>query len=191
VRVWWVDLGELDGQRVLASHQEIHMLRSLIVGRGNPWGGFHADDLAFIVDVHDRSVEEMRNRGWFGHQTPMVVDGPTVPMAATIQRLNKVKSIRERVRTDRWHLWLRWQGGYKGRIPFLDLPEEAHVDYTFCRDQYEQQGGCLHDGPVEDINGSRRLCLLCKHYARGLDPESEWLFIEKGKRSVYAPNPPG
>jgi hypothetical protein len=168
------------------------MLRSLIVGRRNPWGGFNETDLEFIVNVHNRSVVEMRARGWSGHQTPMEVDGPSVPIRETIARLNSTTSIRERVRTDRWHLWLRWQGEYKGRTPFRDLPGGARDDYWHAIALYSKQRGCLHDGSVEDIYGEegepRRLCLLCKHYARGLDPESEWVYVEKGKRSVYRKN---
>jgi Pyrimidine dimer DNA glycosylase len=182
LRIWWVDLGELDNQRVLAQHQEIHMLRSLIVGRGNPWGGFHESDGAFIKNVHDRSVIEMRNRGWFGHKTPMDDIPIHHDMTATIERLNTTKPIRKRVATDRWHLWLRWQGEYRGRIPFDDLPDTAKDDYAGWETLYHAQGGCLHDGPVEEISGSRRLCLLCKHYSRDLDSKGPWEFVEKGKR---------
>jgi hypothetical protein len=163
------------------------MLASLIHGHDKVWGGFYRSDATFIEDVHERSVVEMCNRGWFGHQTPLTLAPKPLTIWDTLYRLNSTQSLSERVSKDRWHLWLRWQGEYKGRIPFAQLSLPAQLDYHLHRQRYLQQGGCLHDGPFEDINGKRVLCLLCKHYAR---PRigGEWTFIEKGKRSVYRPD---
>jgi len=186
VRVWWVDFSELDDQRVLGQHQEIHMLHSLIVGRRNPWGGFLWRDEPFIISVHNRIVVEMEERGWFGHKTPMetTIDHGW-DIDETIERLNTKERIQTRVKTDRWHLWLRWQGEYQGRIPISLLSMGAKKDYKDAHLRYQAQGGCLHDGPTEDIGEGRRLCLLCKWYYWDKDGTS-WFRIERGKRQNSA-----
>jgi len=152
MRIWHVPYGELDGQRVLGQHNEIHALWGLIVKYGNPWGGLSSDDQEYLMHIHTLTVLEMNARGWNGHQTPL---NPIVRrnVSETLQRL---KPLEERQALDRWHLVLRWGGVYKGRTP-------CPTEYVEPISKYWHQGGCLHDGPWED---DTKLCLLCKRVKR-------------------------
>jgi hypothetical protein len=171
MRIWHVPFHELDDQRVLGQHREIHMLWNLVVRLDRPWGGLTQADEPYIVSVHDSSVEEMVLRGWTGHGTPMI---PTVPMSecntqtTTRLTLGALKPMRERRRTDRWHLVCRWDGQYRGRVQSVGA--EGMRDYQEHRVQYAAQGGCLHDGEWEQhtVTGTvvTELCLLCKRHTR-------------------------
>jgi len=158
MRVWRIPFGELDDQRALAQHHEVHMLYNLLQ-LGRNWNGLSfPDNLAYVIAVHDSAVEEMQLRGFNGHQTPL----PEPPGDPGVWPW----PTEEDLRTDRWHLVLRWDGAYQGRM----LPgPEVQAEYARLIERYEAQGGCLHDGPVEKGEGKRKglaLCLLCKRATR-------------------------
>jgi len=159
VRIWTVPFEELDDQRVLAQHHEIHMAHSLIVGRGRPWGGLTAEDHSYINRVHDLAVVEMTIRGFNGHQTPLPGYDSGFYRAEIVDRATKQMHI------DRWHLVLRWGGVFKGRT----CDPVARREYGELIERYTTQGGCLHDGSVEKGEGKHKgvaLCLLCKQATR-------------------------
>jgi hypothetical protein len=170
MRIWYVPLNELDNQRLLGQHHEIHGLHTLIVKREQPWGGLTWCDEPFIVSVHDAAVEEMTKRR-MKHHTPIV---PVKPMAncetqtATLRRLDSERNLLERMDKDRWHLILRWGGKYLGDTILPHLDEPIGWQYRALIQRYEEQGGCLHDGQWE-VNTKDRLkedCTLCKSFSR-------------------------
>jgi hypothetical protein len=173
MRIWHVDFGELDDQRVLGQHNEIHALWGLIVNYGNPWGGMTKEDSEYLWAVHEWSVKECAERGWpsgTNHMTPLPVLPRQTSAIATMQRLGKQETWEKRLERDRWDLVLRWGGVYKGRI-------EAPYDYVPLIGRYWAQGGCLHDGTREDFKRGWQLCLGCKRYATN-DKGHTWVLRE-------------
>src|SRR5689334_2028065 len=174
MRIWYVPFGELDNQRVLGQHNEVHALHTLIVKMRRPWGGLTYEDEDYLRMVHRWSVEEMVRRGIHGHQSTFYYHEPIVQWDDTVRHLDTVTPMDQRQATDRWHLWLRWGGEYKGRIPLDDLPFDAQTDYENHDQMYRLQGGCYHDGSTEAGEGpnrGRELCLLCKRVARVKYPD--------------------
>ena len=183
MRIWTVPFCELDDQRVLGQHNEIHALHSLIVKLGRPWGGLQPGDEPYLDSVHEETIAEAARRGWSmgrNHQTPIerrMFVAATLPV--TLKHLQSVRPFEQRRRTDRWHLVLRWGGFYRGRTPISELDSEATEHYLTAIKRYQAQGGCLHDGTVEDGEGRNRgyeLCLLCKRAMREKgSPRGEWI----------------
>ena len=78
MRIWLVQLEDLDNQRLLGAHNEIHMAvglirdsikRERVHGLLKDW--YHSKGFAAIEHYHALCVEEMYRRGWSGHQTPL------------------------------------------------------------------------------------------------------------------------
>lgn len=90
MRVWLVHPEELDDQRLLAQHQEVHMAIGIIRScetRGYKIGGVckpwsDPKGLAALDYLHDLCVSEMRNRGFNGHATPLLLNGLAGRVAA-------------------------------------------------------------------------------------------------------------
>jgi hypothetical protein len=64
MRVWYIDKGYLDGQRLLAAHNELHALLTC-VRRGRRWGNFteqYKYCMNEAVNEHTRILEEMASR---------------------------------------------------------------------------------------------------------------------------------
>jgi len=179
MRIFLVPFQELDDQRVLGQHREIHMAWSLIVKQGQRWGKI-TDEIGYwsdvknryrLWDVHERTVAEMAARGFNGHQTP--IEAPDDGKAYTNWN---VAIPRELVQRDRWHLWLRWNGVFRGR-EMADPTAWAEIEK-----RWEAQGRvCLHNETWERLDvgyrfidgdesqpayGATYLCLLCKRKER-------------------------
>jgi hypothetical protein len=165
MRIWHVPFEELDNQRVLGQHNEIHALIGLIVKFGQTWGGLHKDiHQPYLYDVHERTVTEMRARKWTGHLTPVE---SVLPLFQGEMVLPEITPLR--LEQDRWDLVLRWQGTYKGRV---DMPSE----YVSPLAKYKLQGGCYHSlTRIEEFKGGWRLCLLCKWYAFHITTPGQWV----------------
>jgi hypothetical protein len=186
MRIWQVPFGELDNQRVLGQHNEIHGLHTLIVKQRRPWGGLRREDEAYIHHVHQLTLQEATFRpGWTmgqNHQSelPWLTEETELyhPARDTQRLLEEIKPLRDRRRVDRWHLWLRWGGVYRGRVTKSDgMSWEALEDYRAHAVRYREQGGCRHDGPIELGEGSQRgleLCLLCKQAVREIQGDGVW-----------------
>ena len=160
IRIWHVPFGELDGQRVLGQHQEIHALWALIVKKGMPWD--HRWSLEtyrrLLWDVHERSVAEMLQHGYTGHKTP--IDLPFL-VGTQVTEYCGPTEMADLQYQDRWDLVRRWNGIYRGRIP---MPEA----YTPVLERFAQEG-CRHDpAHTEDVENKAfkgyKLCLGCKRW---------------------------
>lgn len=167
MRIWHVPFGELDDQRVLAQHNEIHALWNLIVRDGRKWDARWSDPARryLLWDVHRRSVLEMRRRGWTGHQTPLNAKSPLgVHQLAEYCDHDEMLFLQ---RKDRWDLVCRWEGVYKGRIP---MPPE----YRLMLEKWRQDG-CQHSMTrSEDFGKGWFLCLVCKQFATN-DRGATWV----------------
>ena len=127
MRIWKVPFGELDNQRILGQHQEVHALHGLIVRRMQPWGGLTWEDELYLIWVHAKTVEECKARGWpsgTNHQTPLGrFTQSERATSVTFARLGTIRPWDERLARDRTDLIERWGGFYKGRV-------EAPYDYV-------------------------------------------------------------
>jgi hypothetical protein len=120
MRIWTVPYGELDDQRVLGQHREVHMLIGY-VQKGYRWGDpFHAglqltiDDLEYLWWVHELTVIEMSERGWTGHLTPVHrLELDRDRFRARLSSHTTVNGAQQQA--DRELLWERWGGSYRGR----------------------------------------------------------------------------
>src|SRR5690606_41085277 len=177
MRIWTVPYVELDNQRLLGQHREVHMLIGFVSQGGiwaDPFGGdnrLDVSDLPYLRWVHELTVQEMLLRDMRGHQTPVAPVGFRAEEERFMDRLILHQNrIGEQQMRDRWLLWLRWGAEYKGRG---DIPSQ----YADCISRWVAQGEqCLHDGPVEDLEGKRKgqqTCLLCKRVAREKPSRSE------------------
>lgn len=77
MRTWYAPLSILDNQRVLGQHREIH---ALLGSLKSPWRGYQnhpvtklyqGEHRGCLIDYHERTLDEMLNRGWHGHKTPL------------------------------------------------------------------------------------------------------------------------
>lgn len=154
MRIWYVDFAELDNQRVVAQHSEVHAIWTLVTKRGHGWKEYGKPEHRLALwEVHERSVEEMHTRGYHGHQTP--IDRPEIVVSQ--QPVTVDDKVLER---ERWQLICRNAGKYLGR------PDAMHADYKHLITRY-QTTGCLHDDVFEEIRfeGQKyRLCLTCKRW---------------------------
>ena len=119
MRIWHVPLSELDNQRILGAHQEIHALHALVVRDGRNWGGLTRDDAAYFCWVHAQTLDEFRERGFpsgTNHQTPMMLTTLGHTVEETLLRLDQAHRWPERLLQDRTDLVERWGGSYRGRI---------------------------------------------------------------------------
>jgi hypothetical protein len=164
MRIFVAPFEELDDDRVLGQHHEVHALWSLIVDKGRSWGKIN-DEIGSWSDpknrfslwyVHHRIVTEMGIRQWFGHKTPIIMPEEFLDVVTPLP----LDPPRELVQRDRWHLWLRWGGVFRGR--------ETHAldEWREIAKRYEAQGGvCVHDEGVEKWEGGPRhgknVCSLC------------------------------
>jgi pyrimidine dimer DNA glycosylase len=163
VRIWHVPFGELDGQRVLGQHNEIHALWSLIVVKGMKWDERWSNPYYrwLLWDVHARSVAEMLLHGWTGHKTP--IEEPTeISYEASRTEYGTPDEVAELQAADRWDLVRRWDGKYKGRVPMPDA-------YIPVLERFHAEGGCNHlPYRVEEMEAKVfkgwMLCLGCKRW---------------------------
>ena len=185
MRIWLVPFGELDDQRLLGQHQELHAIWGALQ-RGNPWGKLQPHlHGGYLHSLHDAVVREMLERH-FNHHTPFPDYGmmPGVHTVKTTTETYPPKQMlahhlpdylrdgteyQKRLWTDRWHLILRWGGEYKGRTPWMELRQIAREQYVVASSRYYAQGGCLHDENTEPGEGRWKgfdICLLCKSNVR-------------------------
>jgi len=146
----------LDRQRLVAQHHEWHTIWNSVTIRHYKWLGWEAEKyLSALWQVHEDVVAEMRERGMTNHQTPIerpVVLCEQVSYTATPKRIHE----------ERWALVCRSEGVYRGRGEEPAWFDE--MSYT-----YILQGGCLHDGQLEDVGNGNRLCLQCKRWVLSKD----------------------
>lgn len=76
-RMWLVDPAIMCKNHLLGEHREMHQVKGTVEkhkhGKNVLKGlaDVNAIDTRLIKERHDELVEEMKNRGWTGHQTPM------------------------------------------------------------------------------------------------------------------------
>jgi Pyrimidine dimer DNA glycosylase len=159
MRIWRVPFSELDDQRVLGQHSELHGIWGIIT-RGRRWGqigqdlGYWSDptNLAAFWTLHEDIVEEMSRRGFNGHASPLTWNG----LPTTFERTH-ITYNPEDVLNDRWHLLLRWHGTFPGRL-YAGID-----DWAALVNRYNEQGTqCRHDGERERLSNGPTVCLLCK-----------------------------
>jgi len=168
MRIWYVPYGELDNQRVLGQHNEIHALYSLVVRDGGRWGGLTREDELYFHFVHDETLVEFEHRQ-FEHHSPLpVTTDVRKPVQRTMDDLFLLE-LEDKIRRDRWDLICRWGGTYMGRIPLASLDPISRHQYEELQAQFIHQGGCLHNGGIES---DTKLCLICKRYVRR---DGEWI----------------
>jgi len=133
MRIWVVPPEDLDNQRLLGAHNEIHMAIGLInesLRRGRIHGllkdWYHPEGFAAIAHYHELCVMEMAERGMHGHQTPLkfpveledklkegqvtvlYLDNHWPPMFVTIAAfLKDVKDLTERWTRENKEEWLK------------------------------------------------------------------------------------
>ena len=113
MRIWTVPFGELDNQRVLGQHVEIHMLWSLITKHHRKFMGWEDPHYRLhLWEVHKRIVEEMKIRG-MQHHTPIEFPSYEYMLFPPQKRVPPTEESR---RKDRQDLIERWGGTYRGRI---------------------------------------------------------------------------
>jgi len=164
MRIWRVPFSELDDQRVLGQHYEIHCLWGWIHRDGKKWNDVapgmgkwsDLENRYRLWDVHRRIAEEMRLRG-MNHESPITPgyviwynwDEPARPYPQEV------------IDEDRWHLYLRWDGNFRGRVN-TDPAAWEKVAFRYAA----QDNRCLHDGEREKtkrMGETAWICLLCKH----------------------------
>jgi hypothetical protein len=118
MRIWTVPFGELDDQRVLGQHVEIHMLWNTITKFHRKFMGWEDPHYRLhLWEVHKRIVEEMTIRG-MKHHTP--IEFPTYEYCLFPPQTRVLPAL-ESLLKDRWDLVERWRGEYLGRI---EMPSE-------------------------------------------------------------------
>jgi hypothetical protein len=159
MRIWYVDPSELDNQRLLAAHHEFHGIHTLVVVQGRKWKGWEKLEYRYaFMEVHEKLEYEMLLRG-YKSVTPLQLVTPLTDEEFLAQREFPVTP--EMLLSDRWTLLCRWDGEFRGRA---HAPESELAWFELIA-KYQEQGGCVHDGPTEVVEGGA-LCLLCKRYVR-------------------------
>jgi len=177
-----VPFKELDNQRVLGQHSEVHALGTLYA-RGGTWGTSVVPAEVWptlLWDVHSDVVEEMAKR--WGKTDPVEY----IAKHSTIWRYRELRveyRLRdfigpEQLEKDRWNLVCRWNGKYRGRG---QMPGQ----YEPLLERFWTEG-CTHEGE-EKISGGGVLCYSCKQYVR-LD--GQWLTAGEYRRIVAEVPPP-
>jgi Pyrimidine dimer DNA glycosylase len=162
MRIWRVPFQELDDQRVLGQHHEIHGIWTLIAmfperkwGKiDNLHGNWSDPDNAWqLWNIHQMIEIEMQRRG-FNHQSPLEEPPFTRGPVAGIRYEGSARN------EDRWHLWLRWHGEFHGRA----RSNSAIAAYDALDVRYTLQGRvCKHNAALErKRDPDRVICLLCK-----------------------------
>jgi hypothetical protein len=142
MRVWTVPFGELDNQRVLGQHVEIHMLWSLITKHHRKFMGWEDPKYRwYLWQVHRRIVEEMVIRG-IAHHSP--IDLSIEELRWWPFQIDALPTL-ESLAKDRQDLVDRWGGNYQGRIP---MPSA----YQPVLDAYRE----FLDGMVEVFKDARK-----------------------------------
>jgi len=196
MRIWYLPFDELDNQRVLGQHAEVHAIYRLVFNRGTSWKEWaepkHRRDFFWI---HNRIVAEMAERG---SETLMGINAverkreyerahATWPEqefteqwldSTGIQRPVKVSD--EVIEAERWQLVNRWGGNFRGRV--------WKPEYEALLDRYHENGGCTHklesgtewleDYGLRDDGAHKYLCLLCKRFIKIVDEPLEY-WVEK------------
>ena len=109
MRIWCVPVCELDNNRLLGEHTELHGMFTIITQdrrgyRNHPQTKRFEDRVAQLVGRHEEQVAEMAVRG-FQHRSPLA-DG--VPAEA-------YQYDEDEYRADQALLWEKWEGQFKGR----------------------------------------------------------------------------
>jgi hypothetical protein len=161
VRIWLVEPCELDDRRLVAAHNEIHAVNTLVFRDLKKWLGWeHPKHWADFFLVHDSLVEEMELRG-FLHHTPLKYEPRWSRWLEEWGDKNEPYPRDELlVRRDRAELLARWGGKFKGR-EMVDPEAWAELEGL-----YQIAGGCQHDGRWFAMKNGWELCGKCKATVR-------------------------
>jgi hypothetical protein len=121
-----------------------------------------------LWSVHEAIVTEMKIRG-MNHHSPILPPDVDEDLFFNPELWPEPKLLdypQEAVDADRWHLLLRWEGQFCGRV------NTDPIAWDLLELKYRMQGSvCLHDGEREKTTKHGEtvwICLLCKH------PVKEW-----------------